>query len=369
MKNELENIDKLFKKTFDGFEADVDPSVWTNVQSSIGSSVASTAAAAAGKSVALKIIAGVVAVGALATGTYFVTENTTSEEVEIAVNSPLQEVVIKERNTELAETKEEQVVNHVVAEELEEIKKKTTAESIKSIVVENAEEVPSFAKDKKAETANDVVSAGNASETSAITVSSTTSNKEEKPATIETKEVKELLARISSDKQSGKAPLDVEFDVEGENIVSYSWDFKDGSKASNNSNPLHTFNTPGTYNVVLTIVDENANSKQIPYQIKVERNNVGFLNREKVPRVITPNGDGIRDVIRIEGENIKEFNALVLSSATGKVIYKWNSLDGFWDGKNMEGDKVPNGTYYIQVTAVGEDGNPLDPIRQSVTLF
>lgn len=38
------------------------------------------------------------------------------------------------------------------------------------------------------------------------------------------------------------------------NISSWSWDFGDASSASNLQNPSHTYTTPGTYNVTLTIV-------------------------------------------------------------------------------------------------------------------
>ena len=66
-------------------------------------------------------------------------------------------------------------------------------------------------------------------------------------------------ARPSASPTSGAAPLKVQFgsdkSSDDKGIVSYSWDFKDGTKATGPS-PSHTFTQPGTYNVVLTVTDK-----------------------------------------------------------------------------------------------------------------
>ena len=81
MKDGLENIDEVFKQAFDGFEANVDPSVWSNIQSSISSGSGgnstpqvdpSAATGVVGKSLALKIVAGVALVTTVATSVYFI---------------------------------------------------------------------------------------------------------------------------------------------------------------------------------------------------------------------------------------------------------------------------------------------------------
>ena len=42
VKKELKNIDEIFKQAFDEFEADVDPSIWNNIQNALDSSATST---------------------------------------------------------------------------------------------------------------------------------------------------------------------------------------------------------------------------------------------------------------------------------------------------------------------------------------
>lgn len=59
---------------------------------------------------------------------------------------------------------------------------------------------------------------------------------------------------------SGEAPLTVNFkgdqSTDDDAIVSYAWNFKDGA-TSNNVNPSHTFQNPGTYRVELTVTDSD----------------------------------------------------------------------------------------------------------------
>ncbi len=60
--------------------------------------------------------------------------------------------------------------------------------------------------------------------------------------------------------QDGCVPFTVQFtdsSVTGAAVVTYTWDFGDGSPVSNAQNPVHTYTQPGTYNVTLTLVVSN----------------------------------------------------------------------------------------------------------------
>jgi len=70
------------------------------------------------------------------------------------------------------------------------------------------------------------------------------------------------VAVASADVYSGKAPLVVTFDSSASTDTDgaiatdgYSWDFMDGS-VSTEANPSHEFTTPGTYQVTLTVTDD-----------------------------------------------------------------------------------------------------------------
>ncbi len=61
------------------------------------------------------------------------------------------------------------------------------------------------------------------------------------------------IAAFTQDRLNGNAPLVVRFSNQSQGeISSYTWDFGDGSSSSE-LHPVHTFNTAGTYPVVLTV--------------------------------------------------------------------------------------------------------------------
>ena len=67
-----------------------------------------------------------------------------------------------------------------------------------------------------------------------------------------------LTATPSASPSLGEAPLDVSFDCtvhNGQPPYAFAWDFGDGSEASTQQNPVHTYANPGTYRVRLQITD------------------------------------------------------------------------------------------------------------------
>lgn len=69
-------------------------------------------------------------------------------------------------------------------------------------------------------------------------------------------------AVAAADVTSGAAPLTVNFDGTGssdpdQDPLTYDWDWDDGSANGSGATPSHTFNSAGTYNVVLTVDDGN----------------------------------------------------------------------------------------------------------------
>jgi PKD repeat protein len=68
-------------------------------------------------------------------------------------------------------------------------------------------------------------------------------------------------AVISASATSGEAPLTVSFSGSGSTddgtITSYAWNFGDGSAISNDPNPNHVFSSAGSFNVTLTVTDND----------------------------------------------------------------------------------------------------------------
>ena len=71
----------------------------------------------------------------------------------------------------------------------------------------------------------------------------------------------------------GEAPATFEFGAHitgGTEPYTISWDFGDGSEGSDEENVVHTFEEPGTYNVVVTITDSNGETASDNLDITVE---------------------------------------------------------------------------------------------------
>ncbi|MCO6500844.1 MAG: gliding motility-associated C-terminal domain-containing protein [Vicingus serpentipes] len=371
MKEGIDKIDEIFKQAFDGFEAHVDPAVWNNVQHSINNTASPSntlpksnpsLSTTFTKALILKIAGGVIAVSAVMTSAYFVVTNnegklevkeqlTTQSDVGLEQNSP--EIKKQELDVEVEEDFSIHQKNQISSEPVQE-----DIGNKEDVIVSNEEVKADRVNDKPLnETANPEKEQPKQS-----VKKPSKSQKESSPK--ETQD--EVNATIIASVFSGKAPLDVQFEAEG-NGVQYFWDFADGSDLSNEKSPYHTFAAPGLYKVSLTVIDKNANSKTVVNFIEVEKNVTSVLNKNEIPNVITPNNDGSNDELKITGENIKVFNARVMNSG-GKVVYEWNSIEGKWDGTDMSGNKLIPGTYYLTIIAIGDDGER-HTVNKAVQLF
>jgi PKD repeat protein len=130
------------------------------------------------------------------------------------------------------------------------------------------------------------------------------------------------VAAVSANPTSGTTPLTVSFssvnssDADG-TIVSYSWNFGDGAN-STEPNPIHVYNSAGTFTAVLTVTDSS-----------------GLTDTDSV--VITANGAANQSPVAIAGADKTSGNAPLTinfssqgSNDTDGTIasYSWNFGDG-----------------------------------------
>jgi gliding motility-associated-like protein len=108
-----------------------------------------------------------------------------------------------------------------------------------------------------------------------------------------------------------------------------------------------TFGAPGTYEVILTasngICEDTASMIVIvlPFEPVVIH----------VPNIFTPNGDNVNDEFYIDVENGVSINVIILNR-WGNVMAELTDFTQKWDG-----DGASEGTYFVQYTVVGKDGN------------
>jgi gliding motility-associated-like protein len=127
------------------------------------------------------------------------------------------------------------------------------------------------------------------------------------------------------------------------NYTNITWDFGDGSPISKEENPIHTYDTIGTFKIKLT-VEYDAGCTYI-----VERTVTITLGCSLVnPTAFTPNGDGYNETIRPNFNGFIEVEMNIYDSWGTLVFYeKGITLQG-WNGL-IKNAPAENGNYIMVV--------------------
>jgi gliding motility-associated-like protein len=140
----------------------------------------------------------------------------------------------------------------------------------------------------------------------------------------------------------------VEFQNLTDHAVGYVWDFGDGIY-SEELNPAHFYEGPGTYFVTLTATNALGCHSSItkgPYVV--------VLPDLFIPNVFSPNGDGINDIFLINYTGSQPFNLRIVDR-WGVKVYDANNKNQGWNGKDLNGDDVSDGIYYYYVKIGGRE--------------
>lgn len=147
-----------------------------------------------------------------------------------------------------------------------------------------------------------------------------------------------IMADFTPSLLSGPIPITINFTNNSLNANSYLWNFGENA-TSNETNPSYTYINPGEYTITL-IAENNYGCKDTAeYTIKAEDYQAIYI-----PNVFTPNGDGKNDVFEIKGVRIKNLSCRIYNR-WGEELYKWDGIDGKWDGKYNNTD-VSDGVYF-----------------------
>ena len=85
-----------------------------------------------------------------------------------------------------------------------------------------------------------------------------------------------------------------------------------------------------------------------------------------IPNVFTPNNDGSNDLFKIEGNNLSNVEAQIFNR-WGVLIYSWNGIDGFWDGRTSAGKESIEGTYFYILNIL--DMNSVETIKKGSVIL
>jgi PKD repeat protein len=162
-------------------------------------------------------------------------------------------------------------------------------------------------------------------------------------------------ADFSGSPTSGYVPLTVTFTDQSIGAVSWSWDFGD-TGTSTDQNPVHTYNSVGTYTVTLTAVNS--------YGSDVETK----TNYITVQAVQTPTADFTASSTAIyTGQSV----TFTDTSGNGPTSWSW-TFDGGTPASSTDQDPVVTyntaGTYTVSLTAANSAGSDTETKTDYITV-
>jgi gliding motility-associated-like protein len=352
-----DNIEQLFKQTFENFEADVNPKVWSNVQHGIHSAPAGGIASTAAKFTIGKIIAGVASVAAIAGSAWYFTSSD-NKTISPASDRKNQTEISNQVSSDniIAENKSAETVSNSGSSQNKTASASYSASSNQNVSNQTSSEKFSYAKAEESSSVSQAEhnDAHTSQEPATIVQKNQTQNSQPKPqennSSSNNLPAEQLpSATIFANTESGDAPLTINFSNQG-TASTLNWDFGDGSTSTENS-PSHTFNKPGTYIVNLSAKNSVGNASD---KVTIEVKSVSGITY--IPNVFTPNGDGNNDYFFLKLKNIASIEMVIKDMTDMHIVYKSTDPEGKWDGKNLSGADAPPGRYWWMVTADGIDG-------------
>jgi gliding motility-associated-like protein len=313
-----DNLEDLFKDSFEDFEADVKPKTWDNIQAALKGAGIGVIIKTLINKIGTNTIIAVVSSAATVAGTILIMNWTGS--------GSKKETTSNEVNTLSTPKTEEIIPNNPVSN--------TDSEN------STHNKVSAPTANKTSNTANSVVIP---SKKSAAELKNVVNEIESKS-----------IAAINSNVVAGAVPLIVNLSNAGAGKIN-KWNFGDGKTAKNVSNPVHVYDVPGIYTVVLNSTTIDGKSKNDSIKIEV----YGNSSLSTIPTTFTPNEDGDQDYFIINSKNIKWMNATILEG-NGTIVYSYKGVEIKWDGRNKKGEKAKEGLYYYIIDAEGIDGKKIE---------
>ncbi|MFN8231093.1 MAG: HYR domain-containing protein [Bacteroidia bacterium] len=144
-----------------------------------------------------------------------------------------------------------------------------------------------------------------------------------------------------------------------DNIATYEWQNNTTTFALT-QNPTYKFDEIGEYTITLNVTTNKGCKGNVTKVIKIEDEFALFI-----PNAFTPNNDGMNDIFKPKGTNVKNYTLLIFDR-WGELIFKTNDLDKGWDG-TFKGKECQNGVYTFKASATMEGGKAKEFLG-SVTL-
>lgn len=323
MKNN--NLEDLFKDSFENFEADINPNVWKNIQAGIKEGDSGVVAKFKFGKIGVNAIVAIVSSIAAIIGTVLVmnigsdgsdrskpVNSNHDAELNKTVVSP-QQSATTEKGVPVQENEQKGNCSNI---------QNTNNSGITTEQITN-ENIGNIKKDKQK-------------------INSIINTLSEEP-----------VALINAYPIGGTVPLFVNLSNKGIGKTN-KWTFNDGKKSTTSANPVHVFENPGIYTVILTSISAEGKTSIDSVEVEV----TGNSSISPIPTEFSPNGDGINDEFVFKSQFIANMSAVIFDK-NGNIIYTWEG-EGKWDGKDSKEKNAKIGTYFYLISAVGVDGKKFE---------
>ena len=105
---------------------------------------------------------------------------------------------------------------------------------------------------------------------------------------------------------------------------------------------VNTANVQSTNTILPDLVPENNSSTDTKK----------IIGNIKIPNVITPNGDGKNDVLKVDGIELYTENSISIFNRWGNEVYRSQGYQNNWNGNGLS-----EGTYFYVLKLVSREGN------------
>ncbi len=132
-------------------------------------------------------------------------------------------------------------------------------------------------------------------------------------------------------------------------IESYLYNFNNEGTSSE-LNPTFVFKQDGFADVTLLVTDANGCSNTVIIPVLVEEG----VSWDDFPNIITPNGDGINDVLELNPDLDVCFEyTLTFFNRWGQKVFETNSTQNPFKGETNSGRKLSDGVYFYVLRSSG----------------
>lgn len=142
----------------------------------------------------------------------------------------------------------------------------------------------------------------------------------------------------------------------GAPIVTWQWDFGDGTVITNTTgeSPTYMYPTMGTRIVTLTVTDINGCKHSYSFEVNV-------IGNFDIPNVFTPNGNGANDQFTLMHDMFRHYDIIIVNR-WGDIVEKKLKHTGvlLWDGRNLNGKECVDGVYFYKLVGTLWDGSQME---------